>query len=48
VVGGCLNVDCDETTIKELLASITGNFPIDKLVHEVEQKEQTEADSPLA
>ena len=38
VVGGLLDVDCDETTIKSLLASVTGNFPIDELVHEVEQR----------
>jgi hypothetical protein len=37
-VGGLLDVDCDETTIKGLLASVTGNFPIDELVHEVEQR----------
>ena len=28
VIGGLLDVDCDETTIKGLLASITGNCPI--------------------
>ncbi|KAF9078161.1 hypothetical protein BDP27DRAFT_1253219 [Rhodocollybia butyracea] len=38
VVGGLLDVDCDENTIKALLASVTGNFPIDELVHEVEQR----------
>ncbi|KAJ7224497.1 hypothetical protein GGX14DRAFT_425944 [Mycena pura] len=38
VVGGLLDVDCDEATIKSLLASVTGNFPIDELVHEVEQR----------
>ncbi|KAF8920783.1 clathrin heavy chain 1 [Mucidula mucida] len=38
VVGGLLDVDCDETTIKGLLASVTGNFPIDELVNEVEQR----------
>jgi clathrin heavy chain len=37
VVGGLLDVDCDEGTIKGLLASVTGNFPIDELGHEVEQ-----------
>ncbi|OSX64178.1 hypothetical protein POSPLADRAFT_1065482 [Postia placenta MAD-698-R-SB12] len=36
VIGGLLDVDCDETTIKSLLASVPGNFPIDELVHEVE------------
>ncbi|KAF8661339.1 hypothetical protein AX16_001434 [Volvariella volvacea WC 439] len=38
VIGGLLDVDCEETTIKNLLASVTGNFPIDELVHEVEQR----------
>ena len=38
VIGGLLDVDCDETTIKGLLASVTGNFPIDELVQEVEQR----------
>jgi clathrin heavy chain len=38
VIGGLLDVDCDETTIKSLLASVTGNFPIDEIVHEVEQR----------
>jgi len=38
VVGGLLDIDCDETTIKGLLASVTGNFPIDELVHQVEQR----------
>ncbi|KIY69192.1 clathrin heavy chain 1, partial [Cylindrobasidium torrendii FP15055 ss-10] len=38
VIGGLLDVDCDETTIKGLLASVTGNFPIDELVNEVEQR----------
>ena len=33
VVGGLLDVDGDEM-IKSLLASVTGNFPIDELVHE--------------
>jgi clathrin heavy chain len=38
VVGGLLDVDCDETTIKRFLASVTGNFSIGELVHEVEQR----------
>ncbi|KAI0716028.1 clathrin heavy chain 1 [Cerioporus squamosus] len=38
VIGGLLDVDCDETTIKSLLASVPGNFPIDELVHEVETR----------
>lgn len=38
VIGGLLDVDCDETAIKSLLASVPGNFPIDELVHEVETR----------
>ncbi|KAL4062457.1 hypothetical protein V8B97DRAFT_1869752 [Scleroderma yunnanense] len=38
VIGGLLDVDCEEATIKGLLASVTGNFPIDELVAEVEQR----------
>ncbi|TFK51691.1 clathrin heavy chain 1 [Heliocybe sulcata] len=38
VIGGLLDVDCDESTIKSLLASVTGNFPVDELVQEVEQR----------
>ncbi|VDC00602.1 unnamed protein product [Peniophora sp. CBMAI 1063] len=38
VVGGLLDVDCDETSIKVLLASATGNFPVDELGQEVEQR----------
>ncbi|KAK7044043.1 Clathrin heavy chain, partial [Paramarasmius palmivorus] len=38
VVGGLLDVDCDESTIKSLLASVPGNFPIDELAEEVEQR----------
>ncbi|KAF6756124.1 clathrin heavy chain [Ephemerocybe angulata] len=38
VVGCLLDVDCDESTIKCLLASVTDNFRIDELVQEVEQR----------
>ncbi len=38
VVGGLLDVDCDENTIKSLLNSVTGTFPIDELVDEVEKR----------
>ncbi|KAI9064179.1 clathrin heavy chain [Trametes sanguinea] len=38
VIGGLLDVDCDETTIKGLLAAVPGNFPIDELVQEVESR----------
>jgi clathrin heavy chain len=38
VIGGLLDVDGDEVMIKSLLASVTGNFPIEELVHEVETR----------
>jgi clathrin heavy chain len=38
VIGGLLDVDCGEDTIKGLLGSVTGNFPFDELMHEVEQR----------
>lgn len=38
VIGGLLDVDCDEATIKNLLGSVTGAFPIDELVEEVEKR----------
>ncbi|RPD63950.1 clathrin heavy-chain terminal domain-containing protein [Lentinus tigrinus ALCF2SS1-6] len=37
VVGGLVDIDCDETTIKSLLASVPGNFPIDELVQQGSQ-----------
>ena len=38
VIGGLLDVDCDEQTIKSLLSSVVGVFPIDELVDEVERR----------
>ncbi|CED83796.1 clathrin heavy chain [Phaffia rhodozyma] len=38
VIGGLLDVDCDEATIKNLLSSVTGAFPIEDLVREVEER----------
>ncbi|KAL7409328.1 clathrin heavy chain 1 [Mrakia frigida] len=38
VIGGLLDVDCDEGTIKNLLGSVTGAFPIEELVKEVEER----------
>ena len=38
VIGGLLDVDCDETTIKQLLGSVTGPMSIDELVDEVEKR----------
>ncbi|GAA6060259.1 hypothetical protein JCM10212_003959, partial [Sporobolomyces blumeae] len=38
VIGGLLDVDCDENTVKALLASVTGPVPVDELVDEVEKR----------
>jgi clathrin heavy chain len=38
VIGGLLDVDCDENTIKNLLMSITGVFPVNELVEQVEAR----------
>jgi len=38
VVGGLLDVDCEENLIKNLLMSVTGEFPIEELVEEVEKR----------
>ena len=39
VIGGLLDVDCDESIIKSLLASVTpASIPIDELVQEVESR----------
>lgn len=38
VIGGLLDVDCDEGVIKNLLASVTGPIPVDELVEEVEKR----------
>jgi clathrin heavy chain len=46
VVGRLRDNDCDETTIKGLLASVTGNIPIDELVHEVEQRNRLKSILP--
>jgi clathrin heavy chain len=38
VIGGLLDVDCDEAIIKNLLMSVTGSVPVDQLVEEVEKR----------
>lgn len=38
VIGGLLDVDCDEGVIKNLLTSVTGPIPVDELVDEVEKR----------
>ncbi|KAG2194961.1 hypothetical protein INT47_002817 [Mucor saturninus] len=38
VIGGLLDVGCDEDTIKNLLLSVQGDLPVDKLCEEVEQR----------
>jgi clathrin heavy chain len=46
VIGGLLDVDCDESIIKGLLGSVTGNFPIDELVEEVENRNRLKLIQP--
>ncbi|RKO86009.1 armadillo-type protein, partial [Blyttiomyces helicus] len=38
VLGALLDVDCEETVIKNLLLSVRGNIPIDQLVDEAEKR----------
>ena len=38
VIGGLLDVDCDENTIKNVLMSITGAFPVNELVEQAEAR----------
>jgi clathrin heavy chain len=38
VIGGLLDVDCDEGIIKQLLGSVTGPMSVDELVEEVEKR----------
>lgn len=38
VIGALLDVDCDESTIKNLLMSVRGPIPVDKLVEETEKR----------
>lgn len=38
VIAGLIDVDCDESAIKQLLASVTGPIPVDDLVREVEER----------
>ncbi|KAK9470001.1 uncharacterized protein V1510DRAFT_309136 [Dipodascopsis tothii] len=38
VIGGLIDVDCDESIIKNLLATVVGQVPIDALVEEVESR----------
>lgn len=38
VIGGLLDVDCDEGVIKDMLASVQGPIPVDELVDEVEKR----------
>ncbi|CAG8535423.1 3237_t:CDS:10 [Ambispora leptoticha] len=38
VIGGLLDVDCDEIVIKNLLMSVNGPLPVDQLVDEVEKR----------
>ena len=38
VIGALLDVDCDESIIKNLLSSVHGSIPVDELVEEVEKR----------
>jgi clathrin heavy chain len=38
VIGGLLDVDCDEGVIRNLLSSVIGPIPVDELVDEVERR----------
>jgi len=38
VVGGLLDVDCQEDTIKNLIMVVRGQFSTDELVEEVEKR----------
>lgn len=38
VVGALLDVDCDETIIKNLLFSVRGPIPVDELVEQCEKR----------
>ncbi|KAJ3059821.1 hypothetical protein HK102_009808, partial [Quaeritorhiza haematococci] len=38
VIGGLLDVDCDESVIKNLLMSVRGPVPVDQLVEETEKR----------
>ncbi|KAF8518034.1 hypothetical protein BU17DRAFT_76299 [Hysterangium stoloniferum] len=46
VIGGLLDVDCEEQTVKNLLASVTGIFPVDELVEEVESRNRLKLIQP--
>ncbi|KIJ55342.1 hypothetical protein M422DRAFT_219983 [Sphaerobolus stellatus SS14] len=46
VIGGLLDVDCDEQAIRNLLASVTGLFPVNELVDEVEGRNRLKLIQP--
>ncbi|PPQ81912.1 hypothetical protein CVT26_004122 [Gymnopilus dilepis] len=46
LIGGLLDVDCDKATIKDVSASVTGNFPIAELVHEAKQRNRLSSRDP--
>ncbi|KAJ3054850.1 hypothetical protein HK097_000656 [Rhizophlyctis rosea] len=47
VIGALLDVDCDETVIKNLLMSISGNVPFDQLCDEVEKRNRLKLLTPF-
>lgn len=46
VVGGLLDVDCDEGVIQSMLASVSGPVPVDELVDEVEKRNRLKLIQP--
>ncbi|OAJ39008.1 hypothetical protein, variant [Batrachochytrium dendrobatidis JEL423] len=46
VIGALMDVDCDEIIIKNLLMSVTGAIPVDKLVEETEKRNRLKITLP--
>ncbi|KAI8917358.1 hypothetical protein BC831DRAFT_485343 [Entophlyctis helioformis] len=46
VIGALMDVDCDENIIKNLLLSVTGAIPVDRLVEETEKRNRLKITLP--
>ncbi|KAH9275316.1 hypothetical protein BASA83_002084 [Batrachochytrium salamandrivorans] len=46
VIGALMDVDCEESIIKNLLMSVTGDIPVDKLVEETEKRNRLKITLP--
>ena len=46
VLGALMDVDCDDSIIKNLLLSVTGTIPVDKLVFETEKRNRLKITLP--